>query len=76
MNFHNSPSATQHLIGQEIDHEEALIQDINPASGMPTVGGAGSPDVAGNSWCTVDNWCPEVYYEAPFDSGGCGFSDF
>jgi len=32
-----------------------LMQDINPASGLPTVAGIGSPDVAGNNWGTTDN---------------------
>lgn len=28
--------------------------DINPATGLPTLGGMGTPDVAGNSWGTAD----------------------
>ena len=28
--------------------------DVNPATGLPTVGGMGTQDVAGNSWCTTD----------------------
>lgn len=31
-------------------------QPINPASGLPTVGGIGSQDVAGNSWGTTDHF--------------------
>lgn len=29
--------------------------EINPASGLPTIAGSGSPDVAGNSWGTTDH---------------------
>jgi hypothetical protein len=52
------------------------MQDINPVSGLPTIAGMGSPDIAANTWCTVDHTCPDVYYEAPFDCGCGGFSDF
>lgn len=65
------------VFGQSI--EQGFVYEeptVNPMSGLHTIGGAGSPDIAGNSWCTVDNWCPDVYYEVPFDGGGCGFSDF
>jgi hypothetical protein len=58
--------------GQDLVYEEPVI---NPASGLPTVGGLGTPDVAMNSWCTLDHSCPDVFYEAPTDNGG-GFSDF
>lgn len=57
---------------QGFEYEEPVI---NPMSGLQTIGGAGSPDIAGNSWCTVDHTCPDVYYEAPYDNGG-GFTDF
>jgi len=64
------------VFGQSIDqgfvYEEPTV---NPMSGLRTIGGAGSPDIAGNSWCTVDHSCPDVYYEATYDNGG-GFSDF
>ncbi|WP_157115759.1 hypothetical protein [Ketogulonicigenium robustum] len=30
------------------------IHSINPASGLPTVAGDGTPDIAGNSWGTLD----------------------
>lgn len=36
-------------ITREINISNSLL-DINPASGLPTVGGMGTPDVAGNNW--------------------------
>ena len=65
---------------QDMGFQQDPFENINPASGLQTIGGMGSPDIAGNSWCTLDHSCPDVFYEAPFDSGsgggGGGFSDF
>lgn len=38
---------------------------INPASGLPTTMGMGTPDVMGNSWCTTDH---QQYWEPPVDT--------
>ena len=64
-------------VGGQFNDQGFLYDEpvINPVSGLPTIAGVGSPDIAMNSWCTVDHTCPDVYYEAPFDAGG-GFSDF
>lgn len=39
-----------HPLPEEIGHAAAEPDAINPATGLPTLGGAGSPDIAGNPY--------------------------
>lgn len=58
-----------YLMSGDDDHHSSKTTEINPANGLPMIGGIGGVDVAGNSYGTNSNDDSGIIYSDTTDTG-------
>lgn len=70
--FKNNSDAEEYGIDSDIGIEDDMDTVINPANGMPMIGGSGGIDIEGNPYGTDDSFNG---IDDPFDDGFMDSSD-